>query len=514
MNFLDRVFYFFSPKTALQRSAARAQLALIESGARKYEGASKASRVSLWNPGDTSANDEIRGGASGLRARARDLRRNNAYAHRAIQVLTTNVVGTGIKPVFNIKNKTLKKFFDQAWKDWAEKTTACDFENFFNLQGLQSLVMDSVAESGEVFILRKRLAKAKGVPLKLQLLEADFLDNAYNADLNGGGRIRQGIEFNSMGDRVAYHFWKNHPGETGTVRLGTSVEKIRVPASEVVHVFEKKRPGQIRGVSFLHPVMIRLHDLDIFQDASLKKQQISACFAGFIYNATGDTLPNTYNQTTDWELLEKLDSGTIETLPPGFDIKFAEPPSSQEYPAFVRTELMSIASGLGITYEALTGDYSNVNFSSARMGFLEFQRNIKRWQNELMITQFLTTVFDWFVDAIQFSAGSQAYNISADKVGVTWTTPAREMVDPSKEIPAHRDAVKAGFKSISEVIRSMGYNPDEVFEERAKEIVELKKLGIATDSDPSLEKAPAPQPEKPKTEPKGEKENEDPDTQD
>jgi lambda family phage portal protein len=232
--------------------------------------------------------------------------------------------------------------------------------------------------------------------------------------------------------------------------------------------------------------MIRLRDLDIFQDASLKKQQISACFSAFIYNATGDTLDNTYSNKTEWELLEKLDSGTIEELPPGRDIKFADPPSSDNYPDFVKTELMSIASGLGITYEALTQDYGNVNFSSARMGFLEFQRNIKRWQNEILITQFLDTVFEWFVDAIQFAPGAQSYNITPDKVRVSWTTPAREMIDPAKEVPAARDAVKAGFKSISEVIRSQGYNPIEVFEERAKELELLKSLGIATDSDPSL----------------------------
>jgi capsid protein len=73
------------------------------------------------------------------------------------------------------------------------------------------------------------------------------------------------------------------------------VEKVRITAEKVAHVFDKKRPGQIRGVTFLHPVMIRLRDLDIFQDASLRKQQISACFSAFIYNSTGDTLDNTYS---------------------------------------------------------------------------------------------------------------------------------------------------------------------------------------------------------------------------
>jgi lambda family phage portal protein len=421
-----------------------------------------------------------------LRQRARELRRNNAYAHRALQVITTNVVGSGIKPVFKIKNKAMKEFFDSAWDQWAERSKECDFDGFHNIQGLQSQIMDATVESGECFVLRKRQPRSSGVPLRLQVLEADFLDTSFNQDLSGGGKIRQGIEFNQRGEKVAYHFFKSHPGEKAQVGYQNRVEKVRITAEKVAHVFDKKRPGQIRGVTFLHPVMIRLRDLDIFQDASLRKQQISACFSAFIYNSTGDTLENTYSNKSEWELLEKLDSGTIETLPPGFDIKFADPPSSDNYPDFVKTELMSIASGLGITYEALTQDYGNVNFSSARMGFLEFQRNIKRWQNEIVINQFLEVIFEWFVDALQFAPGASRFNISPDKVQVSWTTPAREMIDPAKEVPAARDAVKAGFKSISEVIRSQGYNPDEVFQERSEEIEKLKALGISTDSDPSL----------------------------
>lgn len=480
----------------MRREIRQRQLAITAGQLRKYEGASSSSRLRLWNPSDSSANTEVKGGAVSLRQRARELRRNNAYAHRAVQVLTTNVVGSGIKPVFKMPNKALKTFFVDSWNKWANSSTQCDWDNCQNLQGLQSQIFEAVVESGECFILRKRLSRAPGVPLRLQILEADFLDISDDRDLANKGRIRQGIEFNSTGERVAYHFFRNHPGETGTIRTGTKADdKVRIPADQVIHVFEKKRPGQIRGVTWLHPVMVRLRDLDIFQDASLRKQQISACFAAFVYNATGESLDNTDPNKNDstWDLLEKLDSGTIEHLPPGFDIRFSDPPQSDTYPDFVRTELRSIASGLGITYEELTQDYSNVNFSSGRMGFLSFQRNIKRWQNEIMVTQVLNKIFDWFVDSIQFSPGAQNYNINPDRITASWTTPAREMIDPSKEFPAANDAVKAGFKSISEVIRSMGYNPDEVFEERAEELKKLKELGIVTDSDlASQKKAEAP----------------------
>lgn len=484
MNWFERLILAVAPRAALKRQAARKSALLLEGSFRRYEGASNSNRFKLWNPSDNSANEEIKKDAKGLYRRARELRRNNPIAHRAIQVISTNVVGTGIKPVFSSTNKRLKNLADTEWERWAEKTTDCDFDGFHNLTGLQSLVMDAVAESGECFIVRSRQSTGRGVPLKLRVLEADYLEHSQNTDdglagavANPRNEIRQGIEFDPSGRRVAYHFFEKHPGEKSTY-----TQKIRVPAERVIHVYRKQRPGQIRGVTFLHPVMVRLKELDQFQDASLKKQQIAACYSAFIYNSTGDSLENTYSNKTEWELLEKLDSGTIEELPPGYDIKFADPPGIDFYSEFIKTELMAIAAGLGVTYEALTQDYSNVNFSSARMGFLEFQRNIKRWQNDIMVSQMLNRVFDWFVDALQFMPG--ALNVDPSRISVSWTVPAREMIDPSKEVPAARDAVKAGFKTVSEVIRSQGYNVDEVFEERAKELEMMKELGIKTDSSP------------------------------
>jgi capsid protein len=105
MNFFDRMISIFSPRAALKREAARSGLKLLSSSVRKYEGASNSDRLKIWNPSDSSANEEVRGGAVSLRQRARELRRNNAYAHRALQVITTNVVGSGIKPVFKSKTK-------------------------------------------------------------------------------------------------------------------------------------------------------------------------------------------------------------------------------------------------------------------------------------------------------------------------------------------------------------------------------------------------------------------------
>ena len=220
-------------------------------------------------------------------------------------------------------------------------------------------------------------------------------------------------------------------------------------------------------------------DLDIYLDATLKKQQVSALFAAFVYDS-GEELENDTGLSESDELLEKLDVGTVEILPPGKDIKFANPPSASDFPQFVKTILLAISSGMQITFESLTKDYSNTNYSSSRAANQEMHKTIDKWQDRVLINGFLNPLFDWFIQAYEMSGGD------AQGVSIRWTKPARPLVDPSKEIPANQKAVSAGFNSVSQIIRSMGLDPDVVFKERAEELKTMDLLGIATDSDPRM----------------------------
>lgn len=462
------------------------QVASIQSAleiyGRKYEGASKASRLSGWRATGTSANQEIFGAGSTLRDRARDLRRNNPHAARGIQVIATNVVGDGIRPQLNHDNRksiALKQAIER-WAEWAESSN-CDRNGRMNIYQMQSLVMEAVPESGEIFLIRHRLSKTQGgrVPLHIEILEADFLDTSKNEKLSNDSIISQGIEYDAAGRAVAYHFFKIHPGDQSILNL-YGRETVRITADRVRHIFRGDRPHQGRGVTWLAPVMVRLHELDIFQDATLKKQQIAACFSAFIEDTTGAMK----SAATAYELLEKLDSGTVSVLPQGAKPYFANPPGAADYPEFMKQELRAIAVGLGITYESLTNDYGNVNFSSGRMGWIEMGRNIRRWQREIIIDQMMNPIWTWFAEAVDFVTPA---NVDMSQVWTRWTKPPREMIDPSKEVSAANDAIRSGQTTLSEVLRSRGFDPDEVFEERAREQKTLKELGIKTDSDPNSE---------------------------
>ena len=465
-NALDNVISFFNPQAGAKR--ARARLALDE--ARSYEGAQGGRRNQNWQTPSTSADAALGPSLERLRNRSRDLTRNNPFAARAVQVLVNNTVGGGVLGQCKSRSKTREQRWNAAWENWAKTPSLCDYDNRADFWGLQALVFRTVVESGECLI-RKRIDPTAEFPLKLQVLEPDFIDDATKDGLTeDGGYIRQGIEYNVRDQRVAYHLHRQHPGDRITALH--KYETVRVPADEIIAVFRRDRPGQGRGVPWGASVISRLRDFDDFSDAQLLKQKISACFTGFVIDSesqdTGGTPP----------LAESLEPGSIEILPAGKDVRFASPPSVGEFDQFSRAMLLQIAAGYGITYEALTSDLSNANYSSARMGHLEFSRNVDCWQKQILVAQMLGPIWNWF---------KQSAEIIGDDpmdVRMQWTPARRELIDPQKEVGAIIEAVRGGLMSLSEAIRRSGYEPGEVMAEIARDAAMLDELGLILDTDP------------------------------
>jgi len=486
LNWFDRTIGFFSPRALLKRKKARIW---NEHLARKYEGADSGRRTKGWFTNPSSANAETAVGLPKLRDRSRDLVRNNPYAARGIQVIANNVVGKGIRTQIKVddnrKTNRRESRLNGIWNAWAG-TTACDHTGVHTLAGLQLLVMRSIAETGEVIIRRRRTGRRRVIGLDgieweipaftLQVLEGDFIASTrLTGRLPNGNQIIQGIELSPEGTIEAYHLFTDHPGSLDIIPA-SKFQTVAIPASEILHPFRVDRPGQLRGVPWLHPVMLRLRDFDLFEDAQLKRQQCAAMWTAFVHDIEGiDGDEETKEET---ELGEKMEPGMIELLPPGKDIKFASPPGAENYAEYTSVVLHSIASGLGITFESLTNNLKEVNFSSARMGFLEMQRNIDTWRNQLMINKFLGPTFNWF------RAELEIIGESTQGMRGVFTPPRREMIDPTKEIPALKMSVRSGFKSLSEVIRESGHDPDIHFEELRKdnEIIDTNKLTLDSDS--------------------------------
>jgi len=472
MSWLERTIETVSPKAAYLRKQYRAAGKMLESqGKRSYDGAAygrRGAKKMVFG----SANTENETAVARLRGNARDMAQNNAWAVRTLDVIVSNVIGTGIRCQPQAKGKGKLAAISKLWTDWAE-TTACDFDALNDFYGLQQLVLETVVRDGSAIIRYRRIAPAL-VPLQIQVLEADFLDITKQSG-EGKNRVIHGIEVDDEGRRVAFWLYEQHPGDQGW--LGRLTRKSnRIPADQVQIIFRQHRAGQLYGVSWLSPVMPHLRDLDQYEDAQLVKQKISAFFAGFIHDATGgDDSPASAAES---ELPEKIEPGAIELLPPGKDITFPNPPTVDGFSEHERTVLRKIAAGVGITYEALSGDYSQVNFSSGRMGWIEFGRNIEKWRWRMFIPQFCASSWEKFKEAASV-AGNDFSGVTAQ-----WTPPRRELIDPVKEIQGIVLEIRSGLTSWSEAVRERGYDPAAMLIQIAADAKAWDAAGLIFDCDP------------------------------
>lgn len=466
----DRFLLSVAPGWALARVRARA-LAL-----RHYDAATIGGRGSYWPRKYSDVNVAAASALAPLRALGRDLVRNNAWAHNGVRIITRNTIGTGITPkpaegwAGNLRD---------VWRRWAE-TTECDVDRRLTLAGLLKLADRCMVESGEVLIRRRwrRPEDGLSIPLQLQILEPDYIDTNRDGFTGpSGGPVIQGVEFDQIGRRVAYYLYPTHPGSSLAVASSR-----RYPAEDFTHIFETERPGQVRAASWLASVIVSLRDFDEYEDAVLVAQKVAATFAAFRTD-DGTGAAQLGPQTTEASVnggtvqAESMEPGTIIDLAPGQDVKFSTPPTVQNLDFSSRT-LRRIGAGLGVTYEDLTGDFSQVNFSSARMARLAHWANVYDWQWNTIVPQACDVIWSWAMEAAAVAG------ILTDPPGATWTAQPMPMTDPDREARANVIRIRSGQASLPEVLREQGIDPEEHFEEIAGTNATLDKLGIWLDSDP------------------------------
>lgn len=464
----DKFTAAIAPKWTLNRVRARAALNAV----RNYEAAQTGRRTSGWNRNRGDADVVAAPALAELRMHARDLVRNNSYARQAQRTIANNTVGWGIVPNPTGVEKNVADAALDIWKRWAE-TTECDSERRLTFYGLQELVMKSLFESGEVF-LRRRNRKAKDgltLPLQLQVLEADYLDTTKDsAKGQTGGPIVYGVEFDAIGRRAAYWMFDNHPGSG--LQVG---ESRRIEASDICHVFQMERPGQTRGVSWLAAAIVNLKELDEYEDAELMRQKVAACFAAFVTDPNGSA-DRLGGDEDDDDRLDALGPGMVEHLEPGKQVTFSNPPTVVN-DSFAVRNLRKIAAGVGISYEMITGDYSQVNFSSARMSRLAHWANVHSWQYNMLIPILCQGVWDWAMTAAVLTGQLP------EVPGSEWSPPPMPMIEPDKEGLALGRLVRVGAMTHAEMIRQQGRDPKKHFAEYAEGLTLLDELKIDLDSD-------------------------------
>jgi lambda family phage portal protein len=474
----DQLVEYFSPQTAVKRYQARAAIGAYEKGG--YTGASLG-RAALgnYNPLSGDVSDDTIADLPTLRSRARDLVRNAPIAGGAINTMVTYVIGTGLSMRATIDGTRLGLASGEAgkWQDdvntrfsiWAESTD-CDAARGINFYGIQALAFRSMLESGDVLAIQAQAMRRGVMQSIVQLIEADRLCNV-NLQSDTAFLI-DGIELDSQGSGVpvAYNICNQHPTswKLGSVRSWTRIPAFgeQTDRKNVIHLFERRRPGQVRGVPVLAPVIEPLKQLTRYTEAELQAAVITGAFAVFL-KMDPNAFAELFDDSGREEYMEcarkwkgNYPASTMEgpgravNLLPGESLENSNPgrPNS-EFDPFVKAILSQVGCELGLPLDVLTKTYE-ASYSAARAALLDAWR-VFRVRREFMSAYFCQPIYEEWL-AREIAAGNiQARGFFEDPLirsfwlGSDWVGDGQGSIDPLKETQASKAKIELGISTIS-----------------------------------------------------------------
>lgn len=425
-----------------------------------------------------------------LVARSREQWSNNDYARAFVRLCRQNIVGPhGV--ILQAKARKPRGGYDKeanaaieaAWQDFSQRGN-CDVTGQLSLTGLQRLAVETAARDGE-FIFRKIYGDDAGPhKIALQAVDPQRLSVKYENYKfgNNGHFIRHGIEFNRYGKPVAYHFTSLDEWDAYYYSINGK-GFVRVPASEVIHGFVHEMVGQRRGLPWYATSLFRLHHLAGFEDASVQNARASASKMGFVQWREG--FGPECEEGDDVAGSIEAAPLSIHELPEGAEWKDFNPNyPNGEFDVFGKAMLRGAAAGMGVQYHSLTGDLTQVNFSSIRSGTLDEREVWKELQEWLVETMLRPLFDDWL--KIQLLAGSikmkNGRPLPPDRLDalkcVKWQPRRWQWIDPMKDVQASLESIRGGLSSPGQVIREQGRDPETVFAEFAEDLKEMKAAGI------------------------------------
>ena len=444
---------------------------------------------------------------SRLVGRAREICLNNSFGKGALRILKHNVVGEhGIRMQSHVKRQDgsldmdVNTAIEEAWKDFS-KAVNLDTAERTNLKGFLELCLTSMVTDGDFFV---QIHEKEEYPygIKIQMIDAMRIPPSSSS------RYRQAESSEVYKNGILFHKASGKPkayslNEDSIIRYDVDVHSSSdwVPASNMLHGFIKEQVAQARGLPLGQTAASTLYMIGKYGEASLQAARVGAAKIGFLQQEQGTPEPVVYKTDEEGEyILDEdgnmipesaidkteldLTSGSINTLPQGYTFADWDPDyPNAEFESFRRAMLQEAGIGFSVPYADLSGDLSNVNYSSIRQGALETRENYKLLQM-ILIEYFLDLLFmRWLASALMKGMivvngkplGIEDINMYCKPV---WTPKRWAWIDPMSEAKANQIAVQMGVKSISQIIKETGGDPEEVWETTAQDIKTMKAKNI------------------------------------
>jgi lambda family phage portal protein len=479
MNIIDRIMAPFAPNAVAQRLAARQ---LIQA----YE-AAKQSRTHKAKGEPHSADLAISLAGRSLREQARWLDENHDLVTGLFDRLEERVVGAngiGVEPLpLTLAGDVHLEFAAQIKAEWSEWSLKPESSGELTRPQVERLICRTWLRDGEALAqkLRGTIQNYKhltAVPFALEILEPDYLPLDYNDPSKG---ILQGIERDSWRRVRRYHLHKSHPGNM----QGYYQDTKPVDADRIIHIANRKRIGQNRGVSLLHAVLIRLAEIKDYEESERVAARISAALAMYIKKGT----PDLYNAPSSGEKTAErtfpiAPGMVIDTLMPGEDIGMIE--SNRPNPfleGFRNGQLRAVAAGTRGAYSTVARSYDGT-YSAQRQELVEAQLGYDLLQHEFIDYWCRPVYREWL--AMALASGRLKAPVDVDPrtiMGAVYQGPVMPWINPVHEANSWETLVKAGFSDEAEVVRARGRNPQELKKSRASEVTTNRELDLVFSSD-------------------------------
>lgn len=480
-----------------QVSGQRAFAAREGTQERSFSAAGTDRLTAGWQVFNTGINADLEAALSTLRARSRDWFMNTDMGERYGALVADNIVGADAPRLqMRVKlaggddfDEVINTAVEQAWAWWCESGN-CEVTGQLSFGQVCRLIAEGTARDGE-FLARN----VRGADLfhgyALQLLDVDRIDTAKNVApaMPGGYGIRLGVEIDALGRKQALHLTYGHPGDPGA-GIGPAMTSDRVPVQNLLHGFVQRRQEQVRGYPWASAVLRRANMLDGYEQYAMVAARVGAAKMGF-YTTHPDaagSVEMTWEQLRQatGELVQDVEAGMLEALPPGVDFKGWDPAyPHQNYTSFTDDSRRSLSAGLNVAHHSLSGNMSGVNYSSARIAELSERRHwraLQRW----LVNAFIRPVFsNWLAGALLTRSillpdgtpvGSE--RLSELLRAATFQPPKWDWVDPQGDTASAAMEITYDMRSPYAISDQMGIDLDETLQDKARLKRRYEALGL------------------------------------
>lgn len=484
-----------------------------------YEGASYTNPdLSGFDPSNVSPQVALSLNHDRLAARVHDMARNDGWAGAAFARQVDSVIGSGwrltAKPnaiSLGISPEAADELainIEAEWRDYAMDADSCDVRQISSMGALLALAFRHRVTDGEALAACLWLDRGTSWHTAVQIIHPDRLSNPFQ--VMDRTTLRAGVEIGPQyGEPIAYHIRDAHPGDYSVVNPGIwrwerVLRTLPNGRRQIVHAYEATSADMTRGVPPLAPVIQKLHMLGRYDKAELQAAVINAVLAAVVTSPDQTqvkaALEGDPTQESEMSALqeERLDYyGNKPVNIPGAQINYLYPTDKLEFTrpehpntafeAFYRTGLRNIAAATGVTYEQLSMDWSQTNYSSARGALLEVWKGFTARKDNFASTFMAPIYANWLEEAIDsgrvklpkgapdFRTRRQAYCQNR------WIGPARGWIDPLKEAEAALARLSSGISTYEKECADQGEWWPEVMAQRARERKEMIRLGLDPD---------------------------------